>query len=118
MKINNISITSKNINEVVTLYGWVNKKRDLGGLIFIVPSLILYFILYFLGKVSLNYNTIIVILTFICYGMIGFIDPIRKEVVASISECRSAGIKVLMITGDHPLTAFSIAKDLKLTKVF
>ena len=48
-------------------------------------------------------------------GMVGFIDPIRKEVVASIEECRSAGIKVLMITGDHPLTAFSIAKDLKLT---
>jgi len=48
-------------------------------------------------------------------GMVGFIDPIRKEVVASISECRDAGIKVLMITGDHPLTAFSIAKDLNLT---
>jgi len=48
-------------------------------------------------------------------GMVGFIDPIRKEVVASIDECRTAGIKVLMITGDHPLTAFSIAKDLKLT---
>lgn len=49
-------------------------------------------------------------------GMVGFIDPIRKEVTSSIDECRSAGIKVLMITGDHPLTAFSIAKDLKLTK--
>ena len=48
-------------------------------------------------------------------GMVGFIDPIRKEVVASIDECRGAGIKVLMITGDHPLTAFSIAKELKLT---
>ena len=48
-------------------------------------------------------------------GMVGFIDPIRREVVASIDECRTAGIKVLMITGDHPLTAFSIAKELKLT---
>lgn len=48
-------------------------------------------------------------------GMVGFIDPIRKEVVESINECRSAGIKVLMITGDHPLTAFSIAKELGLT---
>lgn len=47
-------------------------------------------------------------------GMVGFIDPIRKEAVKAINECRSAGIKVLMITGDHPLTAFSIAKDLKL----
>lgn len=47
-------------------------------------------------------------------GMVGFIDPIRKEAVDSIDECRMAGIKVLMITGDHPLTAFSIAKDLRL----
>ena len=51
-------------------------------------------------------------------GMVGFIDPIRKEAVVSIDECRTAGIKVLMITGDHPLTAFSIAKDLKLTTNF
>lgn len=48
-------------------------------------------------------------------GMVGFIDPIRKEAVTAIKKCTSAGIKVLMITGDHPLTAFKIAKDLKLT---
>ena len=48
-------------------------------------------------------------------GMVGFIDPIREEAIDSIKECKNAGIKVLMITGDHPLTAFSIAKDLKLT---
>ncbi len=47
-------------------------------------------------------------------GMVGFIDPIRKEVVASIRDCRAAGIKVLMVTGDHPLTAFKIGRDLKL----
>ncbi len=47
-------------------------------------------------------------------GMVGFIDPIRKEALPSIKECHMAGIKVLMITGDHPLTAFKIAKDLKL----
>ena len=35
MKINNASISKKNVGEVVTLYGWVNKKRDLGGLVFI-----------------------------------------------------------------------------------
>ena len=49
-------------------------------------------------------------------GMVGFIDPIRKEVIGAIKKCSSAGIKVLMITGDHPLTAFKIAKDLKLTE--
>ena len=47
-------------------------------------------------------------------GFVGFIDPIRKEAVTSINECHTAGIKVLMITGDHPLTALSIARDLKL----
>ncbi|MBQ2873204.1 MAG: HAD-IC family P-type ATPase [Bacilli bacterium] len=51
-------------------------------------------------------------------GMVGFIDPVRKEAVNSIKECKEAGIKVLMITGDHPLTAFSIAKDLELTNNF
>ena len=35
MKINNTSVSKENVGEVVTLYGWVNKKRDLGGLIFI-----------------------------------------------------------------------------------
>lgn len=54
----------------------------------------------------------IIDLTFM--GMVGFIDPIRKEAVTAIKKCTSAGIKVLMITGDHPLTAFKIAKDLKL----
>ena len=49
-------------------------------------------------------------------GMVGFIDPIRKEAVTSIRECHEAGIKVLMITGDHPLTAFKIAKDLHLVE--
>ncbi|MDO4612303.1 MAG: HAD-IC family P-type ATPase [Candidatus Saccharibacteria bacterium] len=51
-------------------------------------------------------------------GLVGFIDPIREEAVSSIKECKTAGIKVLMITGDHPLTAFSIAKDLQLTNTF
>ena len=51
-------------------------------------------------------------------GLVGFIDPIRKEAVPAIKKCTKAGIKVLMITGDHPLTAFKIAKDLKLTNTY
>lgn len=47
-------------------------------------------------------------------GMVAFIDPIRKEVKDSLKECSSAGIKVVMVTGDHPLTAFAIAKELGL----
>lgn len=51
-------------------------------------------------------------------GLVGFIDPIRKEAINAIKECKTAGIKVLMITGDHPLTAFKIAKDLHLTNTY
>ena len=47
-------------------------------------------------------------------GMVAFIDPVRKEVKKSIKECQQAGIKAIMITGDHPTTAFAIAKDLNL----
>ncbi|MBO5754108.1 MAG: cation-translocating P-type ATPase, partial [Proteobacteria bacterium] len=45
-------------------------------------------------------------------GMCGMIDPIRPEVKAAIAECRNAGIRPIMITGDHKDTATAIAKDL------
>ncbi len=51
-------------------------------------------------------------------GMVGFIDPIRKDVITAIESCHEAGIKVLMITGDHPLTSLSIAKELGLAKSY
>ena len=51
-------------------------------------------------------------------GMVAFIDPIREEVKTSINDCRTAGIKVVMITGDHPLTAFKIAQDLNLVNSY
>jgi len=47
-------------------------------------------------------------------GLVSFIDPVREEVKESINEANDAGIKVLMITGDHPLTALSIAKELNI----
>ena len=49
-------------------------------------------------------------------GLVAFIDPIREEVKESIKECQTAGIKVIMITGDHPLTAGAIGKELELCK--
>ena len=49
----------------------------------------------------------------LCYiGLSGMIDPIRPEVKAAIEECRSAGIRPIMITGDHKDTAVAIAKQL------
>ncbi len=51
----------------------------------------------------------------LCFlGLIAFIDPIRKDAKEAISKCTSAGIKTVMITGDHPLTAFTVAKELGL----
>lgn len=47
-------------------------------------------------------------------GLCGFVDPVRKEVKKSIDSCLKSGIKVVMITGDHPITAYSIAKILDL----
>jgi len=50
-------------------------------------------------------------------GMVGIIDPPREEARTSIHELRMAGIKVKMITGDHPETASAIAKKLDLDAV-
>lgn len=45
-------------------------------------------------------------------GIIGIIDPPREEVTQAIKECKTAGVKVVMITGDHALTAKAIGKDI------
>ena len=45
-------------------------------------------------------------------GLTGMIDPVRPEVKAAIEQCRSAGIRAVMITGDHKDTAVAIAKEL------
>ena len=45
-------------------------------------------------------------------GLTGMIDPVRPEVKAAIEECRSAGIRAVMITGDHKDTAVAIAREL------
>ncbi len=49
----------------------------------------------------------------LCFvGLVGMIDPVRPEVKPAIDECRSAGIRPIMITGDHKDTAVAIATEL------
>lgn len=44
-------------------------------------------------------------------GLMSMIDPPRAAVPDAVAKCRSAGIKVIMVTGDHPITAKAIAKS-------
>jgi Ca2+-transporting ATPase len=47
-------------------------------------------------------------------GLVAFTDPIRQGVAQALAACRSAGIRVVMITGDHPATAHAVAEGLQL----
>ena len=54
--------------------------------------------------------------TFAFLGLVGFADPPRPEVPEAISECRKAGVRVIMLTGDHPATARAIAMQVGLSE--
>ena len=47
-------------------------------------------------------------------GLAGLIDPLRPEVPDAVERCRKAGVEVRMVTGDHPVTALAIARQLGL----
>jgi Ca2+-transporting ATPase len=49
-------------------------------------------------------------------GLVGMIDPPRPEAKSAIEKCEQAGIKVVMITGDHPVTAQAVARELGILK--
>ncbi|MBC7746203.1 MAG: cation-translocating P-type ATPase [Flavobacterium sp.] len=59
-------------------------------------------------------NSLIDDLVFV--GLVGLIDPPRPEVFSAINDCKTAGIKVVMITGDHPSTAHFIGTQLGISK--
>ena len=44
-------------------------------------------------------------------GLLGLADPVRPEVPAAVAECRTAGMRVVMITGDYPMTALAVAQQ-------
>lgn len=48
-------------------------------------------------------------------GIVGLADPIRPSVPAALQECRNAGVRVVMITGDYPVTALAISRDIGLS---
>jgi Ca2+-transporting ATPase len=52
--------------------------------------------------------------TFTFLGLVGFADPIRPQVPEAVRECTTAGIRVIMITGDYPLTAQNIGRQIGL----
>lgn len=49
-------------------------------------------------------------------GLVAMIDPLRPDVIEAVKQCRTGGIKVAMVTGDHPLTAQVLAKELGITR--
>jgi magnesium-transporting ATPase (P-type) len=49
-------------------------------------------------------------------GLVGFIDPLRPEAREAVAACRHAGVSVRMVTGDHPVTALAIARELGLAE--
>ena len=49
-------------------------------------------------------------------GLAGFIDPLRPDAVEAVEECRQAGVRVLMVTGDHPVTALAISRQLGIAR--
>ena len=80
-----------------------HKKKQgtptMGGIIFILPTILIYFIFVLLGKVELNYNVIIVLFTFLSYGMIGFIDDyliIKRNNNKGLTERQKMTLQIIV----------------------
>jgi P-type E1-E2 ATPase len=49
-------------------------------------------------------------------ALVGFEDPPRPEVPAAVRQCQDAGIRIVMVTGDHPHTALAVAREIGLVR--
>ncbi|HEX2926578.1 MAG TPA: cation-translocating P-type ATPase [Ruminiclostridium sp.] len=88
-----IKINDSMANDALRVIGLAYRKLETGK--------------YTPGKTNIENDLIFV-------GLMGMIDPPRKEAVEAVRKCRLAGIKPVMITGDHKLTAAAIARELNI----
>lgn len=87
-------LKKKKVNQTLSIYLEERHQKKkatptMGGLIFIFSSLLSFFLLFLLGKVEVTYNVLIVLFTFVGYGLIGFLDDyliIRRKTNAGLSE--------------------------------
>ena len=75
---------------------------------------VLSFAYYEQKKVNHNHDEPLAEVDFIYAGMVGFMDPSRKDIPPAMEDCHHAGIRVIMVTGDHPGTALNIARAVHL----
>ena len=99
----------------MTIFGYVTKQdlTKFGAILFmgLIGLIICSLVNIFLQSSALEWGISIVgVLIFV--GLTGMIDPIRPEVKAAVAECRTAGIRPIMITGDQLDTAVAIGKEL------
>jgi Ca2+-transporting ATPase len=67
------------------------------------------------GKLSETHGDRLADESHLCFvGLLAFSDPLRPGVAEALAQCRQAGIRVIMITGDHPVTAHAVAEGLNL----
>jgi sodium/potassium-transporting ATPase subunit alpha len=67
-------------------------------------------------KLAAGYDRAMLEEDFVCAGLVGLEDPPRPEVPEALRKCQEAGIRVIMVTGDHPRTAVAIAREIGLVK--